>query len=583
MRLRARIVVTMVAGVVAGCSNPASNGGDGAVGDAGGLDGRIANTDAGPVDGATRIADAALDATGLDAIVPPGLDGAADLAVPALDGAAPDLAMVLPMDASLPLDGPAISCAAIGQACVNGATCCSGLCDNGACAPPGNVCAARGASCVLATDCCSLRCANGACGAQCTPNGQACATAGDCCSGSCVAGACAAVVAGCATLGNACGANGDCCSQNCQGGLCAPQGGNCNAIGDVCFSGSGCCSGVCVIPNGATAGTCASGGGTCTADGEPCSGCSGCCSRVCAPTATGGHICVPASGCRLIGDLCRKDSDCCGGGATGLPGANEVVCTIIAGSNPPVGTCSNPTGCDPDGDVCGLASGNNTCGNSRHDCCDCIPPKINCCKLDRAGVPRCYGGSTTSCPSGYDGTPGCCIAAGQICAFSSECCGGAPCVPDGSGQLRCGTSCGTVGQTCVADSDCCAGLPCTVPRGQLAGTCGAPAPPPDMAIAPDLSTAPRDMAGAPSDLAGVKPPDLTGAPRDLGTSPPPDLSSRPPDLSHAPDLAVPACSLVGQSCGGSQACCSGLVCSPPSGVGTCAPNETDCTCFGTIG
>src|SRR4029077_9596402 len=102
-------------------------------------------------------------------------------------------------------------------------------------------------------------------------------------------------------------------------------------------------------------------------------------------------------------------------------------------SNPPVGTCSNPNGCDPDGDVCGLKVGNNTCGNAREDCCDCLPPKVDCCKPDLNGVPRCYGGSTQQCPNGYTGVAPCCILPGGTCAFAGECCGRLPCLPDGNG------------------------------------------------------------------------------------------------------------------------------------------------------
>jgi hypothetical protein len=272
-------------------------------------------------------------------------------------------------------------------------------------------------------------------------------------------------------------------------------------------------------------------------------GCSNCCSRVCAATLAGGHVCEPTSGCRPIGEICHKDTDCCGGGATGLPGQNSVTCNLVPGVNPPIGTCGNPQGCDPDGDVCGLAV-NNACGNSRHDCCDCIPPKINCCKLDKAGVPRCYGGSTKDCPNGYTGKAPCCIKAGDVCAFADECCNGAPCLPDNNGVRRCGSMCQMAGMACTADSDCCPGLPCVIPKGQLIGTCMPPPPPP-----PDMGVA-ADFAGQNVDLA----------------APPPK-----------------PCSLVGQSCSTVQPCCNGLTCSPPNGVGVCQPGEMDCTCVGSIG
>jgi len=229
-----------------------------------------------------------------------------------------------------------------------------------------------------------------------------------------------------------------------------------------------------------------------------------------------------------MGDTCYKNSDCCGATGSMLPGDGLVVCNMIAGTNPPVGQCGQPSGggtCDPEGDVCGLRVGTDTCGgNAREACCDCMPPKYNCCKLDKAGVPRCYGGSTSTCPNGYDGSPGCCIAAGQQCTFSAECCNGAPCVPDSNGVLRCGTQCSNTTGVCTADVDCCAGLKCTVPPGATSGTCGAAPPPPG----------------------------------DMGSS----------------------CSYVGQTCSASQPCCNGT-CSNSAGA-PCGASDQACSCFGLI-
>jgi len=260
-------------------------------------------------------------------------------------------------------------------------------------------------------------------------------------------------------------------------------------------------------------------------DGEPCPGCSACCSRVCAGTASKASVCQLAGGCRIQGDTCYKDADCCGATGSMLPGDGLVKCQMVAGTNPPVGFCTMPSGggvCDPEGDVCGIMPAQ-ACGtNAREDCCDCMPPKYNCCKLDKAGVPRCFGGSTSTCPNGYDGTPNCCIAAGQQCTFSSECCNGAPCVPDSTGVLRCGTACSNPSGVCTADADCCAGLKCNVPAGQTSGTCGTP---------------------------------------------------------PATDMGQ-ACSYVGQSCSATQPCCSGT-CSTATGA-VCSANDTNCSCFGLI-
>jgi hypothetical protein len=285
--------------------------------------------------------------------------------------------------------------------------------------------------------------------------------------------------------------------------------------------------------------------GNCAMDGEVCPGCSSCCSRVCAVTGSGASVCQLAGGCRIQGDTCKQDADCCGALGSGLPGAGTVHCEMVAGTTPPIGFCTNPmaggggNSCDPEGDVCGIQPPQ-ACGTSaREDCCDCMPPKFNCCKLDKEGVPRCYGGGMIAgCPTGYTGKAGCCIAAGAQCAFSAECCNGAPCLPDDKGVLRCGAAtCSPANGPCTATSDCCAGLACNVPAGKTAGTCGAVvAPPPP----------PNDM-GKPT----------VG---DAGT-----------------------CSLVGQGCSSTQPCCTGLSCASNTTPGaTCAAGEMGCTCFGLI-
>jgi len=233
-------------------------------------------------------------------------------------------------------------------------------------------------------------------------------------------------------------------------------------------------------------------------------------------------------GCRIPGDVCQQWSDCCGGPGSMALGEGEVICAPIAGTDPPIGSCTKPSGCDPEGNVCGLDV------NARQDCFGCMSPKVQCCKLDALGVPRCYGGSTVQCPSGYTGMPPCCIAAGNECTFSSECCGGVPCVPDSTGKLRCSNlMCIPENGVCTATGDCCAGLVCDVPVGQPSGTCKNPAPPP---------------------------------PGDAGV--------------NAPDAGV--CALGGQSCGDSTACCVGYTCFNAGGTAPCAPGQTDCTCFRII-
>src|SRR5207248_1924701 len=132
----------------------------------------------------------------------------------------------------------------------------------------------------------------------------------------------------CKTAGNPCAAGSECCSGFCPAstGKCDLGGSFCIVEGDVCARSVDCCTGVCNIATGATLGTCGppppSGSTFCTGvDGSRCSACTDCCSRVCAPYGTSGvFICQPAEGCHVTGDLCRRDTDCCGYSGSGLPG-----------------------------------------------------------------------------------------------------------------------------------------------------------------------------------------------------------------------------------------------------------------------
>jgi hypothetical protein len=174
--------------------------------------------------------------------------------------------------------------------------------------------------------------------------------------------------------------------------------------------------------------------------------------------------------------------------------------------------------------------------NARQDCCGCASPKFQCCKPDANGVNRCYGtpAGATACKTGYTGVAPCCIAAGQQCTFSSECCAGAPCVPDAMGTLRCltappsGPACVTSGGVCTASADCCAGLSCNIAVGSLKGTCGVTTPPP----------------------------------------PPGNDGGQPP----------PTCATAGQMCKTTADCCYGN-CTAPGGTGAaCAAGQAGCTC-----
>ncbi len=272
--------------------------------------------------------------------------------------------------------GGTLPCGVFGASCTSNDTCCSGMCDpTGACSVNTTTCASAGQPCAANTDCCNVSCIANQCSAtQCTSDGATCTQDGQCCSGSCAGGTCAALNTSCKTDGNTCSGDGDCCSKYCNGGVCGPSSW-CTQNGDACNQDDQCCGGVCTIGSGASLGTCSQptvGQTNCSAgvDGTVCDGCESCCSRLCEVYApTGVKVCQPAEGCRVDGDLCYSDSDCCGGSGTGLPGDGNVQC-VKANSNDQVGICRNPQSCNPEGDVCHYQN-YQTCGNSsaRNDCC----------------------------------------------------------------------------------------------------------------------------------------------------------------------------------------------------------------------
>ncbi len=437
-------------------------------------------------------------------------------------------------------DGSVVSCGQVNMACTGPADCCSSLtCDTvaGLCIPQSNLCAASGASCTTSTDCCSNSCNGlGKCATTCIQDSQACGVNGDCCSGNCQGNVCVAAVGSpsCTTTGNACGSGKlPCCSGNCQNGTCAASGGTCKPQGDTCFDNADCCSSVCSQNGTGVGGVClalnTSGTGQCSMAGEVCNDCGSCCSRTCIPTTTGAHLCAQASGCRIEGELCTNDDDCCGGPNSGLPGAGAGRCSKVNAGDT-YGRCGQYMSGVPQGGVCKVD--NTYCGggsSSSAACIGCNPPKQDCCAIDPSGTPRCNVGSA-------------CVPADGVCAFTAECCNGAACLPDNTGVLRCGSSCQPQGQSCRASTDCCVGLACNIPAGSTTGSCQAPPPPP-----------PPADGGVDS---GVD------ASVDAGTP--------------------PLCSQLGQSCSASQGCCTGLLCGTAANPSGGCPSGSTCSCFGII-
>lgn len=439
----------------------------------------------------------------------------------------------------------------------------------------GTACGSVGAVCATAADCCGLACVAGACAAAaCLSDGTSCTSGGQCCSSTCSAsGVCVALNPTCKTAGNACSNGSECCNGVCNANhQCAPPGqvSYCNQAGDVCRADNECCTGVCKVAAGASVGTCAIISTACLVDGTVCNGCGACCSHFCGPFGAGGpDICQPASGCRVEGDLCHKDSDCCGGDPlSGLPGAGLVRCEpdpVYGGrigtcggpraSNCPDGTDSCKNSCNPEGNVChytntAICEGATT--SQRNDCCACISGK-ECCKLDRTGIPRCNALEA-------------CVAVGGSCAFSGDCCEGLPCVPDAiTGRLTCGAKCVPMGGLCTTNADCCVGSLCQVSPGSLAGICTVPTLPPG----PDGGVPPRTDGGVGPGPDGSLPGPDGGA----TTDPDAEVVS-PPDLPPPP----PLCSFFGQDCSMSQLCCEGMTCVNVT-FADCTAADTDCICI----
>ena len=469
------------------------------------------------------------------------------------------------------------SCLAGGVTCAVNSDCCSAVCDPTTHVCGASLCKPSGQTCTTAGDCCNLNCVGNVCSAQaCASDGQACSASGAaCCSGpnACQNGTCAQLGIGCHTSGNACAANIDCCSGSCDStsGRCAAPStiSYCSQVNDICYKDADCCTGVCQV--GSTgAGTCqAIPGSSCDVDGTVCTACSAtntttvakCCSTYCGEFgATSSTICQPAGGCRIQGDLCTKDVDCCGGSSATmcvLPGDGEVKCNIFDATRglgtcgaPSVSTCTSGT-CIPEGDVCHcqLVDSKGICWDScpAGETCKPLPSgcsvsgvNSNCCgkpgankmtcRIDSVGVPRCY-------------TLNACMTAGSSCATSADCCNGNVCLPGSTGKYVCGTTaCVSEGAACTATSDCCGGTGdvCFIAPGHTTGICENPNPPPDAGVSTD--------GGTPTTDGGMATPT---------------------------DMAL--CSYAGQQCSVTQGCCSGAACLT-NNAGTACTSATGCTC-----
>ena len=456
------------------------------------------------------------------------------------------------------------------------APCCSGVCNAGSCVA---ICKGPGESCGSGLECCTGICdGTGKCSVStCKQTGASCGSGGDCCSTLCSSGTCQSVPvvggATCKTIGESCASAGDCCSQNCfkasgaATGACA-RAYTCQANGDLCALDSDCCGNTCVKDATTGVGRCTDPSGGCIQDGNPCALTGGkCCTGLCRDMGSGAAVCVPATGCRVAGDWCTETADCCGGSTT----AN-----VQCASNLDL-RCDNGQACNPPGATCGapvLPGGGHI--SASQDCCD---GKKAVCKLDSSGIPRCFGGGSTTCPTGYDPTnPACCIQPGDACEFRDQCCNYLPCVlatPTATKKTCAQVStCKPLGATCsgLADPSCCTGTSCLASEGGYAcQTSG-----------PSCKTNGVACTGASQCCSGICSGGLCASCEANGAA----CTSGSQCCSQISDGATSkcaqplACQQLGAACVSAQDCCAGLGCVIPSGAlsGTC---QSGSTCAGT--
>ena len=301
--------------------------------------------------------------------------------------------------------------------------------------------------------------------------------------------------------------------------------------------------------------------------------------RLCAPYApTGVFVCQPASGCHVNGDLCRETSDCCGTSGTGLPGDGNVTCDKAAGAA--IGICRNPQSCNPQGNVCHFKNYACSSGSSaRNDCCSAVGSSGRCIK-DSQGVLRCNNfnpepcvglaenDSCSLCQLDALGVPRCnglgaCRKSSDTCASAADCCDGLPCVPDGSGALRCysppdgGATCVPAAGACTINADCCPGGSCITPIGSTVGSCSTPPLPPGSGGTPGSGGA---SSGGTANAGGAGGTTSAGGAGGTTSAGGPPRAARVRrgwhDSPGGSAGAGGACSLYGQKCTTTANCCS---------------------------
>jgi hypothetical protein len=263
------------------------------------------------------------------------------------------------------------------------------------------------------------------------------------------------------------------------------------------------------------------------------------------------------------------------------------------------GRCDNGQSCNPSGNICGAAvlPGGGSINASQNFC----DGRQEVCRLDSAGIPRCYGGQSADCPEGLDSdNPLCCIAAGDVCQFREQCCGGTPCLPDpaGTGALVCSAqSCTPVGDPCTEGStdECCEGTECLT-TGELGFACQVPGGGGGGSGGGGAGGGGGSGACSGNGAACTDGADCCSSICVGGTCATPSacqpqdgVCTATADCCLGLSCAVPqaggagtcqpgaTCSGLGQACSATIACCAGTQCVDPGGS-PCQPNVS-CSCF----
>ena len=192
------------------------------------------------------------------------------------------------------------------------------------------------------------------------------------------------------------------------------------------------------------------------------------------PDSLGRGYCSAIGGCRVEGEPCSADLDCCSWDSDGSHHAGA--CAPDSGG---VKRCQKMTSCLADGEVCGGQGASQNCCSAHGN--------VKNCWATSTGVSRCFVQPTVCKDAGTPGSPTPCTVPDECCSHvcvpnpnspTGFACIGA-CLPQ-AGQdcsvMTCGAGLSCVNNvcvntpTCTADADCCNGALCQngscIPSGQ---------------------------------------------------------------------------------------------------------------------